>query len=203
MEAVIDWKYLFERSFRMLVKGVNTEQRIRFLYVLMLGFFIGIIVMNLGKEILLQEGNILGRTELEHFKAISINRGNLFLYVLWARLRQVLLLTFLAFTFFRVMAIYGFVGFMGFAFGMVSSAASIQYGLRGTALMLAAGMPHMLLYIPAYIWLLEWCYNLSIQRGEIVRNLAKYILFILVTIIGVFLESYVNPEILKSILKIF
>jgi len=187
----------------MLVKGVNTEQRMRFLYVLMLGFFIGIIVMNLGKEVLLQEGNILGRTELEYFKSVSLNRGNLFLYVLWGRLRQVLVLTFLAFTFFRIMALYGFVGFMGFAFGMVSSAAAIQYGLKGTALILAAGMPHMLLYVPVYIWLLDWCYNLNISKGEAAKNIVKYIFFILVTIIGAFLESYVNPEILKSFLKFF
>ena len=169
----------------MLVKGVNTEQRIRFMYVLMLGFFLGIIGMNLGKEVLLLEGGILGKAELDQFKTLTLNKGNLFFYVLWMRLRQVFLLTVFAFTYFRMIAIYGFIGFMGFSFGMVSSAVSIQYGLKGIGLILAAGLPHMLLYIPAYIWLLEWCYYLRLQRGELLRNLIQYGFFILVTIMGV------------------
>lgn len=184
-------------------KGIDTEQRMRFIYVLLLGFFIGIISMNLGKEMFLTEGGILEKSELEQFGLIDFSRGNLLFYVLWTRLRQVLILTLLAFTCFRTIAIYGFVGFMGFSFGMVSTAAAIQYGLKGTGLILVTGMPHMLLYVPAYIWFLEWCYFLKIQKGEYVKNIIQYMAFILVTITGVLLESYVNPSILKSLLKFF
>ena len=108
-----------------------------------------------------------------------------------------------------------FLAWQGFAAGFLMAASVVSYGAKGMLLMGTAFFPQYLLYIPAYVVCIYLAvfFKERIQTkggGSGIGHKREYLLFLALCLLllgiyitGILLESYVNPFLLKKILKIF
>ena len=189
---------------------------IRLMQAGLLGTFVaGIFMANLmGREAVSNAG-ILNDYFVEKFQYTDINGENLFFYIIGERLPLLLLLCMLAFTSFGIVAGLLMIGWQGFSVGFMLAVAIAKYGIKGILLILGGLFPQYLFYVPVYViycWLtiylrqrLYWGVQEQTARRRYVygAGLMAVIGLLLLFLSGIFLESYVNPFILKKILNFF
>lgn len=185
--------------------------------VIFLAFIIGIFLANfMGREKTAGAG-ILNDYFVEKFKYAGINRENLFFYILGERMPIVILLLILSFSSFGIIIGMLNLGWFGFSVGFMLSAAVAKYGMRGILLVTGGMFPQYILYVIVY---LGYC-SLSVFLGRGLHNVIPtgsisreqmriygmgFLIgaaLLLVFVTGIFLESYLNPILLKQILKFF
>lgn len=158
-----------------------------------------IFILTQGSDLLLQT-EVLGESTLELMKYQAQDCRSLFLYVLKERCLIIPLLFLLSTTYLAMFAVYGVVLWYGAAAGAVLGVAMLRYGIRGILLVLAAGLPQYLLYVPAIVVALR----LSMEQRQPTRKFfLQFFILELVVIIGCVLESYVNLMLVEKIIKIF
>lgn len=200
-------------------KRDSSGQRIQFLYVFLFGFFIGVFAMNIWKNQLLGTTGFLDEQMLYQMKYARIDTQLFWGYVLQKRLTLFALLAMFATTYLGLVVTYGVLTWFGFSFGMILTAACLRYGFKGLVLILAAFLPQYLVYVPAFWLLLHWCCEICAtvyfparvygqnsyrsRKAFVAAKCIQLVLYLLVVIIGIFLESYVNPLFLQNLLKIF
>ena len=91
-----------------------------------------------------------------------------------------------------------FLVWTGISAGILVSAAVLNIGIRGSILCLVGLFPQFLLYIPAYVILLWHCYTVPQSHW----NRQKTIFVSLAMSVGMILEIYVNPIIVKAFLSV-
>ena len=208
-------KKFYDFKIRTKKTGEKTEV-MRYVWPAVLLFFlIGIIGANLINREQLSGYGIWSTYFIDKFKYARIQSAELFYYVLEARFPVLLLLFLLIISNWGTVAGIVFLSWQSFTAGFLMAAAVIAYGLKGILLMGMAAFPQYLLYFPIYI---AYIYLASFWRGKIKGNSGEskaagkkeYILFLGLCgvllglyITGIFLESYVNPYLLKKILKFF
>lgn len=182
----------------------------------LLGAFVaGIFLANLmGREAVSNAG-ILNDYFVEKFQYAEINGQNLFFYIVGERVPLLLLLLSLTLTSLGMAGGILMLSWQGFSVGFMLSAAIAKYGVKGILLVLGGVFPQYLFYFPVYVL---YCYLTVHLRQRLNRDKAGngsergYIYgawliaavgLLLVFMMGIFLESYINPAILKKILKIF
>ena len=79
--------------------------------------------------------------------------------------------------------------------GMILTALSLRYGIRGSFFFLAALVPQQAVLVPGYCMLLEWCLHKKAASGVWIS--------LAVIGIGCAVEGYVNPFILKAVMRLF
>jgi len=195
----------------------ETERYLKWLFAFALSFFSGILIMNITKVYFLSDDGILNFGTLSRLRYLRVDGTMLLRYTLLERLKTAFVLIVFSTTFIGIAASYIFVIWQGALTGMLLTAAVIRYGFKGIILVLAGSFPQQILLIPAWIMLLNWCYQLCSKfyfpnrDTEIVSNQRHYLArkcIILLWIVGVviiasILESYVNPIILTELLKLF
>ena len=178
-------------------------------------FAAGIFMANfMGREAVSNAG-ILNDYFVEKFQYTDINGENLLFYILGERVPLLLLLCLLAFTSLGVIAGNLLLGWQGFSVGFMLSASVAKYGLKGILLVLGGLFPQYVFYAPVYVL---YCWLTVYMRRRLYRDRQeqgtdrKYIYMaglvasaglMVLFITGIFLESYINPVILKKILNIF
>ena len=88
----------------------------------------------------------------------------------------------------------------GFICGILLKLFYLWYGLPGMGLLLVAALPHYLFYFMAY-GLMYW--NFEKNRLRVRKSYFPVLLSVIVVIMGIFSESYVNPFLVGGYLKIF
>lgn len=188
------------------------------IYLFMIGLFIGILIVNIGYDVWIEEGSLLGTDMIIRLKNSTLDGSMLFSYILKHRLFMVCMLALLATTMIGLPVVCGYICYMGLAAGCLLSVSVIRYGIRGLLLMMAGIMPQGIMLIPAYAALFVWavgvnkmlyskspyreCYTRYSKQIYLKRGI-QIIGIIAVVIIGCLLESYVNPKMLYFVLKIF
>ncbi|MDE6979864.1 MAG: stage II sporulation protein M, partial [Lachnospiraceae bacterium] len=101
--------------------------------------------------------------------------------------------------------------YLGITIGMLSVISIINYGVKGVLLMSAFLFPQWICYIPVlFVW-----YGFLGERRRVRRELyagdrkmgkkAEWLVFaaggMVLLICGIFLESYINPYILRSVIR--
>ncbi|MBE5892599.1 MAG: stage II sporulation protein M [Lachnospiraceae bacterium] len=180
------------------------------------GVLAGIIVMNLGKSILLDDTGLLDEYTLYHMKYMTVDSGALFYYVLWLRMKTVLILIVFATTYLGMAVCTGATVWYGFSVGAFTSALMMQYGLKGIVFGVLSVFPQMLLYVPAAVALLRWCVQLNrfiyFQREAtsdvekkvpLSRRIVRLLGILGLVVLGCLAESFINPEIMEWLLNIF
>lgn len=200
-------------------KRYPSGQRVHFLYVFLFGFFAGIFLMNFCKASFLGETGFLDESFLYQMKYREVKGSLLFLYVLRKRMSLILFLMIFSTTYLGIVFSYGALVWTGFNAGMLMAAISIRYGFKGLFFIGTAIFPHYLFYIPAFIYLCNWCYVVcailyfpakvyeqTLYRGKksmLLGKVGQAVCILAVVIIGAVLESYVNPFLVTGMLKIF
>lgn len=186
------------------------------LYPFMIGFTIGVAITNIfAQSILLQEG-YFSTYSLERLQYVQIDSNKLFFGILQNRFQIVLLIFIMATTIIGVISAHLFAGWYGFSMGIMITVLVNRFGLKGSILFAACILPQVIFYVPAFNCLLNECRDISCilflpqkvgaYYGHGSTYSSKRIYRILtslgVVIIGILLESYVNPVVVSKIVTI-
>ena len=85
----------------------------------------------------------------------------------------------------------------GFLTGILTVSAVMQLGIKGILFCIVALFPHMVFYGLAYGIVLLYLYHYPRKQW----NVSKTVFVILMLFLGVVLETYVNPFLMKWVLK--
>lgn len=94
-----------------------------------------------------------------------------------------------------------FVAWSGFAYGYFCVMSISTLGAKGLLLCMVALFPQFLAYVPVYLGLVQMSVHRNTYTGW--RRVAWTLPLLLILIVGILLESYINPLILQKVLKIF
>ncbi|MCI8496045.1 MAG: hypothetical protein HFI74_10265 [Lachnospiraceae bacterium] len=181
-----------------------------------LGAFVaGIFMANfMGREAVSNAG-ILNDYFIEKFQYTDINGENLFFYIIGERVPLLLLLCLLAFTSLGIVGGILVLAWQGFTVGFMLSTAIAKFGIKGILLVLGGLFPQYLFYLPVYF--LYCCLTVYLRKRMLQEKIEMVpergylygagvvagIGLLLLFVTGIFLESYVNPVLLKKILNFF
>lgn len=185
------------------------------------GFVLGLVLMNMGQKVLLENTGLLSEYTLYEMKYSEISSNAFFWYVLRERVGAVLVMALLSTTWLGMVSAYAYSAWLGVSFGMLLMAAMLRYGLKGIFLIIVGVFPQGIIYLPACFYLLklsqEFCAIMYFPskistrlrldetgKNNIMRRKAfQFLSLVVVVIIGCFLESYVNPKLVSNLLQIF
>lgn len=187
-------------------------------YLFLIGFFLGILIVNLGHDTWIGNGGLLGAEMMGRLKNSRPAGESLAGYILRYRLSSVCVLALVSTTIVGMPVLCVYICYTGLAAGCLLSVAVVRYGIRGLLFMAGVLFPQVFLLAPAYIGLFLWAANVNqilyaprTQLEGYERFGSKFYLkkgvqivgITAVVIIGCLLESYVNPNIVHFVLKIF
>lgn len=190
----------------------------RWFYIFLFGFLIGILLMNFGSNIFLKEDKVFSTDAINRMQDLEVDGGNFMRYEMPQRLKMVLMLFLISTTCFGIIAAYAYIAWHGILAGMLITAAIIKFGIKGILLIMAGIFPQHLLFIPAAVMMLCWCYQTCCflyfpeksvwplyqnRKRQYIHQAGMLIWIICVVIIGCILECYVNPILMSDISKIF
>ena len=180
------------------------------------GALTGIIIINLGKSVFLENTGILDEYTLYHMKYMTVDGGALFYYVLWLRLKNVAMLVVLATTYLGLVVCIGTSFWYGFSIGGYLSVLLMRYGLKGLVFALLGIFPQGLLYVPAMAALIAWCMKLNrsiyYQKGmglegdrglSVSKRVLQLVAILVIMLLGCLAESFINPGIMAWLLNFF
>lgn len=173
-----------------------TEHQILFF----VSFFVGILGITFIAKGRVPENTLMNQALSNAFLDEGWNRRELLLQCIYSRGCVFAVLIMLTYTFmrnwvFRIVTIW-----LGGMSGILIKMFYLWYGMKGMGLFIVALMPQFVFYWMAY-GLLYWETNKT-NRG-VRKNGITFFLIVAVVIMGIFLESYVNPILLNNYIKIF
>lgn len=173
---------------------MRIQQRKRFITVLyMAGFLIGIFYANLVEQKYITANGIFSYYFLSQYISIDVETEEYMLYVMKTRLLPLACLFIAAQTKFKKATVVGCVLWTGFSSGMLIVASVLQLGAKGVLLCLIGITPHFVFYIMAYLVILWYLSNSPVS----VWNRGKTVFVVLTMALGILMEVYVNPILMK------
>lgn len=193
--------------------GIKTV-KIPVLPIFGVGALVGILAMNVWKDVLLEDTGLFDEYTLYNIKYMSVDSNALFSYLLRERTLGLLILAVLSTTYLGWVACTGAAAWYGMSAGAFFSALTLRYGIKGIFLAFIAIFPHYLVYIPAMLALLGWGENLyrgiyhrtippEESKAYLLKKIGSLAVILMAMAAGCLLEAYVNPHLLLSYLKIF
>lgn len=183
-----------------------------------LGIIVGILIIFLFRSRLQTDIYVMNEEWILYMQSGQVNSKSLFVYILLKRMKGLGLFVLMSTTFVGLVCIYGYTGILGVGTGMLMGVSCLRYGVKGLTLLLTASFPQALVYVPAFLYVFHMCYLLCVKlyfphkdywksgsstKVFLFKNLFAIIIAIVVVIIGILLESYVNPKIFFSYIKNF
>lgn len=179
-------------------------------YLFFISFLAGVLVANFLGAALGKDTGAMGEYYINRYLYTDISGRELFVYLFYQRVPKVFLL-FLLSAGIGIWVIYGYVFYLGFSIGMLSVISIISYGIKGVLLMWGFLFPQWIFYIPVLFFWYGFLREKQKGRRELyagekkMGKRAEYLMFaaggLMLMICGIFLESYVNPQILRSIIR--
>ncbi|MEF9945010.1 MAG: stage II sporulation protein M [Lachnospiraceae bacterium] len=163
----------------------------------MLGFLIGILYANfIGRQYTGTSG-IFDAYFLHQYAQTEVIAADYMWYIMGIRVVPLILFCILGMTRFRKWIAAGALIFAGFSSGMMGVTSVMQLGIRGIFLCLVGMTPQFFFYLLAYAVLLWHFYSDNRSKFEI----GKAVFVGLIFAIGMVLEGYVNPVLMKLFIK--
>ena len=163
----------------------------------MLGFFLGIIYLNVASTRYVVDVGIWSEWFRSQYLGYDLKSFDYMWYIAQIRLLPAGGLAILGGTKFRKIAAYLFLLWAGLASGMILTSALLMLGVKGLILCIISMLPHFLCYIPAYAMLLLYLFRYPVSEW----NSTKTLSFVLFLTMGIALECLVNPVLLKMFLR--
>ena len=147
----------------------------------------------------------------------KLDKGQFLKYELPRRLRPAACLLLLSTTCFGFLAIRLYTVMKGFLAGILFSGTVLAYGGRGALFLIVLLFPHQLLLLPAFFLLLCFCYQISCisrapegciwpiytgRKKQLISLLLILLWILFITVMGCFLECYVNPLLVADGVKL-
>ena len=186
------------------------------LILFIIGICGGILLANLVKSELLSGTELLGENALLQVRYAVIDSKSLFLRLLGQRLGEAILLMLLSTTFLGLAEVWFYAFRYGLSLGLLLTVLLAEHGIRGLLLLVAGLLPQMLVYVPVWALLLalaeRTCRRLYYLNGNEglaglkrmgIHLSAQTGLLLFMLAVGCWLEAYVNPYLLRLVVKIF
>lgn len=181
------------------------NERILFLFVI--GFILGIVTGNFFIGNGDNETGVMSSYFLNKFQYLEIDGSQLFFYVCEERMQDFLILALLGITNIGGIMISLTTMWMGVCLGSFLSICVMRMGIVGLGIGVVSMFPQYMIYVPVYI-LVFLCIRKMEQSKKSMKNDTKktilvycgsMVLCLLLMLLGILLESYVNPMLLKKI----
>ncbi len=170
-----------------------------FKYLFLLGVTMAILFVVWNRDVLLTT-TVLDRDELSLLKYRTDHSRLFFLCVFRERCLVVPFLFLMSTTCLASLVVYGVVVWCGVAVGTIVTIAFARYGIGGLVLVIGAGMPQYIFYMPALFIAL----HLSQKVRKINhRFLGQLVILEVLVLVGCLLESNINYLIVEKIVGLF
>ena len=164
---------------------------------LVVGFLIGIIYQNIisGKQVIINELFLV--SNLQRYLQMEVLVEKYAPYVI--KSRCLLLGIICLFGCIRWKKAYALASMLitGFLFGVTNVAAVLQLGMKGIVLCIAGVFPQILFYAVQYAMLLDYWFRFPEKQW----NRAKTVFIITMFLVGIIVEIYVNPILMKWVVE--
>lgn len=167
--------------------------------ILAVGFFVGILYENIVSKSQGMSIDLFQSYFLKQFAQVEIVTEEYLWYVAKARVVPFLLLLLLGCLRWKKTLVSIYVCWAGFLLGIITVSAVIPLGIKGILFCLAGMVPHIIFYVLAYGMYLLHLYHYPNRHW----NATKTIFIVLMMFLGIALETYLSPIIIKSIVRIF
>lgn len=181
-----------------------------------MGLLAGLLVMNGGKSILLDNTGFFDVYTLYRIRDMTVDQNALFYYVFRKRILWMLVMSVLSTTYLGLAVCLGSVFWYGMSAGAFVTALALRYGIKGILLAAVCLLPQYLVYIPALFVFLKWAEELyrgiysrsggafaAEDKSFLVKKSGQLVALLCAFAIGCLLEAYINPLLLAGYLKIF
>lgn len=192
------------------MKKINGLQHsgIYILFLFIVGFLTGVITMCLMEDNWLMQANMLDQNFIAKINYIEIDKRALLFLCMGKRLRAFFLICLLSFSVVNVFSTSFFFVSSGIYIGSIMEILAIRYGVKGLLFYLAMTMPQGIFYVAGFAMLGVWCLkvekiieNTGAKKQIRVNEKGQLFLSFGAIILGILLESYVNPEIFLWFIK--
>ena len=170
-----------------------------------LGFVMGTLTIAVGQENWLIKEGILNQEFISNTELLIIDKRALFFLCLGRRIRAFFLLLLLSFSSVNIFFNSFFFLISGIYTGSIMELFSIRYGMQGIGMYFTMIFPQGIFYVLGF-WILGcWCLNQEklqsntknkkLKKLRNIKNKRSVFIAFLLVLIGIILESYVNPKI--------
>lgn len=167
--------------------------------ILAVGFFVGILYENIVSKSQGMSIELFQTYFLKQFAQVEIVTEEYLWYVARARMAPFLLLCLFGLSRWKKTLVSICIAWAGFLLGIITVSSVIQLGIKGILFCLAGMFPHIIFYVMAYgVYLLHLYHYPSRQWDG-----TKIVFIALMMFLGIVLETYLNPIIIRSIIRIF
>lgn len=167
-------------------------------------FFLGIVWANLLGSNSKNRFFMLNEYYFQQLKYAKIDCGGLLVYLLENRIPFLILFLLLSFTVAGILVQILFTGYFGASFGFLCVIAITNFGWRGIVYMGGFLFPHYIFYVLFYFLFLKIFQKkkegIPMEQREIAASTG---ILVLLFVLGLLSESYVNPVFLKKLIQIF
>ncbi len=172
-------------------------------------FLLGILTANwVGQEKLIQYG-MMNEYYVTQLSYIDLEAGAYFKYLLYHRLRTFGFIALFAYTRFGIVMLLGVIGWYAFSLGYIFVNALVSMGFAGMLLVLLSLFPQLIFYAASYYGIAKIVFGKSIEHAMPIggRKLWRNPRLLLLTsaffciLIGIWLESYINPILLTAFIR--
>lgn len=167
---------------------------------LSVAFLVGILYITLLAKGKVPENTIMDQALGSAFLEEGWNKKELFMQCIWNRGVFFIMIGTLSYSPIRKWIYRCITIWIGIVFGILLKLFYLWYGMKGIGLCLVSLLPQYIFYWMAY-GLIYW--ESDSGRAFHKRNYASLLLSIVVVIMGIVLESYVNPILVNGYIKIF
>ena len=161
------------------------------------GFLFGVVYVNLIAKKYIAEPGIFSDYFLNQYQTAKIAAEEYFWYLFRLRVFPFLVLLGLSFTKMRKIAAVLFLVWTGISGGILISTAVISMGIKGSLLCIVGILPQFVFYVPAYLILIWYCYSYPKSQW----NRQKAVFAALAVSVGMILEIFVNPSLVRAFLS--
>lgn len=200
------------------IRNIKLNKNQTFLSVFIIGVIVGSIFANFLKASQLKELGMINEYFFDKYVHITLNSTDLLKYILIKRIKLILFIWFFGLTFFGIPIIILSLLYFGFFIGFMISIGTIIYGINGMFLNISYLLPHFIIYVPIFIYLINKSFKLCAKlyykkiytrtyRFNNKQLFIEYILVLLVCLLGGtlggLLETFINPNIVKICIQNF
>lgn len=200
---------------RLYYKNTVPDSRV---LVFLTGFCLGMVFFYFSGIKLMREGRLPAAFSMDNISRLhdfDFYAAGLFEYVAGVRLGQLLLMSICAVSAMGSLLSYAILGWSGFELGIMMFTLVYQYGLKGLLLSVLLLLPHWIFFFAVFLLLFNryWSgdktayhkYGSITEKGlhNKLNKIKKIILILLLWLVGILSEVYINPEIIKKIALFF
>lgn len=180
-------------------------------FLFFLVFLSGVICANVLGVVSGRELGAMNEYFMNRYMYADIQGRELFPFLFYKRVPEFFLLLFLSIGIYGTVVIDVYIAYLGFSLGFLSVIAIMNYGIRGVVLMGGFFLPQWLFYVPMLIlWRISLRRYKGLEKeysfGEKRRKDGMKFAVVMaeaaaLVLLGLFMESYVNPFFLQKIIR--